>query len=166
MHDLPYVRNAPLLSVGESVSSGAVELLCGDVAIELRSSVGASRMNLESAAQHLTTTWNFHDPLVDSLRALAKAPQDNIAIKQAQRVLAAITLPEGAVEDPHDEPAPWLPRPEPTPLQLKLQCARSHLSEGFRLTCLAAPQYSEGGRDELMKAQEVLAQLAALLVAK
>jgi hypothetical protein len=44
-----------------------------------------------------------------------------------------------------------------------LHRAYGHLSTGYRLTCLAAPKYSAEGRDELVKAQELLIDLARLL---
>jgi hypothetical protein len=166
MRDLPYVRNAPLLAIGANVSSEAVELVGGDVAIELRASAEADRMDLASTARHLAKTWNFHDPLTDALRALATAPQDNDALTQAQRVLTALASPLTDTKEPtgeHEETAPWLPRAELTAPQAALQRARSHLSEGFRLTCLAAPKYSQEGREELVRAQELLAEVATLL---
>jgi len=61
------------------------------------------------------------------------------------------------------EPAPWLPRAEATPAQECLQRARAHLAAGYRLTCLAAPKYSDEGRIELIEAQDRLAELAELL---
>jgi hypothetical protein len=62
-----------------------------------------------------------------------------------------------------EEPPPWGPAPEFTPEQTLLHRAMGHLGTGFRLTCLAAPQYSAGGADELIRAQELLFDLAKLL---
>ena len=65
----------------------------------------------------------------------------------------------------NEDPAPWAPQQEFTAAQVLLARARAHLGEGFRQTCLAAPQYSTQGRDELMKAEALLVELAELLAA-
>ena len=170
MYDVPYVRNAPLLAVRAGLGSDGFELVGGHLAIGLSTSGQAGLADLESTARHLATAWNLHDPLVDALRDLAETSHDDAAIRQARLVLAAVPAGarQSAVETTveSEEPAPWLPRSQPSPEQLALRRAQSHLSEGLRLTCLAAPQYSLGGHDELMKAQELLVELATLLGAQ
>lgn len=87
MHEAPYVRNAPLLTVRTAPRGDGIQLVGGDWAVEL----GA---DLAAAARHLATTWNFHDPLVDALRALLAEPTDAGTAARAKQVLAALDRAE------------------------------------------------------------------------
>jgi hypothetical protein len=90
------------------------------------------------------------------------SPKEAIELAQGITTVVASHLERHALAE-LDAPSPWGPRPQVTPTQALLNRACGHLSTGYRLTCLAAPQYSAEGRDELMKAQELLIDLARLL---
>lgn len=88
MNKAPYVRNAPLLCLRARPRGDGIELVSDG------SSVEWLPMSHVVSAQHLATTWNFHDPLVDALRGLLAAPADPGAIEQAQHVLGALDQAE------------------------------------------------------------------------
>ena len=93
MLEPPYVRNAPLLLVKAGGDPRVVELGFGEVTLEVRSPDASARVDLVGTARALATAWNYHDPVVDALRALVAAPTDKSAIGQAQQVLAALSAP-------------------------------------------------------------------------
>ena len=70
-------------------------------------------------------------------------------------------------EEVHLPLAPLVPSPEPSAVKELLikmvgrACA--HLSNGFRLTCCAAPKYSDGGPDELRSARTLMYEISHLL---
>ena len=88
----PYVRNGPLLVAAERrESQGAITLIgAGGSGLEIRA---IGQFDVQSAGAHLALSWNFHDPLVDVLRAVVEAG-DASALDHARKVLGAIKARE------------------------------------------------------------------------
>lgn len=85
----PYVRNGPLLEADnrESSAKSIQWHLTPEAVLEVRAH-GASQAEL--IADRLGRSWNFHDPLVDMLRALLAQPDSSTVRADAKLLLTDI----------------------------------------------------------------------------